>query len=128
MGPFRSSLVALGVAMPALLLPVACSSSPPSGTDHTRHASEALVPLNIVNTSQALPERAVGNWSDGSATLIARKGRSGKALLLGAIGGVRHSDLKILGEEIAGPDNGLMQNLVRVDLAALPMLVSAWTK
>ena len=33
----------------------------------------------------------------------------------------------VLGEEIAGPDNGLMQNLVRVDLAALPMLVSAWT-
>ena len=28
----------------------------------------------------------------------------------------------VLGEEIAGPDNGLMQNLVRVDLAALPML------
>jgi hypothetical protein len=33
----------------------------------------------------------------------------------------------VLGEELAGPDDGLMQNLVRVDLAALPMLVSAWT-
>ena len=34
----------------------------------------------------------------------------------------------VLGETIAGPDTGLMENLVRVDLATLPMLVSAWIK